>query len=625
LSGVLAIIDETGSQRGDLLVDRMLTALARRGDSTEVWRGEAATIGGTRFGWEMSDGFGGRSIIVCDGDLVVVADASIYYRSDLERKLRTRGVMPNGESTADVIAAAYRAWGTSCPLHLEGDYAFVVYDRARRNTFAARDFMGRRPLYYTRAGGSLIIASAAAAVLEHPGCSRELDEVHLAELVCASSAGADRTPYAGVKSLPAASSLVCDSRSLSVSAYWRPTLDLDERARSFDDVAAQLRELLTSAILERTAREGPTALWLSGGYDSSIMYGVGNEALDRGGRARLHPLSFGYPPGDAAREDDLIEEIARFWNAAPRWLSIDNVSLLADAAAHASESDVPFQHAFENWLRALLAATRAEGCRVALYGDGGDQLFAVSTIFLRDLFAGLRWRELKREWRALGSHGVLALWSGVIRPVLAERLRGVTAERRPKMKVPAWMQREFVERHEIEARGADVEARFATGARGRAGAETIASLANAIVPRVLSGLSALALDHSMELRAPLLDQRVVEFALRRPRAERASDGAVKHVLREAGRGVVPASVLAPRGGVKTGALTGYFERGFRSDPDGIVSGAFSAPLLAALGIVDAGALQQAWRQYKSRDGGGGSELFLAFQVELWLRARMPRS
>lgn len=188
-----------------------------------------------------------------------------------------------------------------------------------------------------------------------------------------------------------------------------------------------------------------------------------------------------------------------------------------------------------------------------------------------------------------------------------------------------WMRREFVERHQLEARGAEMEARFATVGGGRAGAETIASLTNPIVPRVLAVLSALALDHSMELRAPLLDQRLVGFALRRPRAERASDGAVKHLLREAARGSLPASVLAPRAGAKTGALTGYFERGFRSDPGGIVSDAFSAPRLAELGIVDAGALQQAWREYRSRDGGGSGELFLAFQVELWLRARMPSS
>ena len=68
---------------------------------------------GTRFDWEMSDGFAGRDIIVCDGDLVVVADASIYYRDDLKRKLLDAGVTPSGGSSAHLIGSAFRLWGTN--------------------------------------------------------------------------------------------------------------------------------------------------------------------------------------------------------------------------------------------------------------------------------------------------------------------------------------------------------------------------------------------------------------------------------------------------------------------------------------------------------------------------------
>ena len=124
----------------------------------------------------------------------------------------------------------------------------------------------------------------------------------------------------------------------------------------------------------------------------------------------------------------------------------------------------------------------------------------------------------------------------------------------------------------------------------------------------------------MEVRAPLLDRRVVELALHRPRSERASGGAVKHLLRRAARDFLPESITAPRRGAKTGALSSYFATGFRSDPDGIVTRTLEKPVLAELGLVDAATLQQAWRAYRNGSGGGG-ELFLAFQVELWLSAR----
>jgi asparagine synthase (glutamine-hydrolysing) len=147
---------------------------------------------------------------------------------------------------------------------------------------------------------------------------------------------------------------------------------------------------------------------------------------------------------------------------------------------------------------------------------------------------------------------------------------------------------------------------------------------NSVIPRVLASLSGFALEHSVELRAPLLDRRVVEFACRRPRSERTSGGAVKHLLRHAAKDLLPPNVLEPRK-EKTGVLTGYFARSFRSDPDGIVTAAFSKPRLAEMGIIDAAALQQSWQQYKARGTGASGHLFVVFQTELWLSARAPGS
>lgn len=620
MSGLLAVFDIAEPESIDDDVRRMIAPLAQRGDQREVWRGSGATLAATRFDWEMVDGFAGPALIDHDEEIVIVADASLYHRDDLVRKLRGAGVPPTGASAVHLIGAAYRVWGPACPLHLEGDYAFVVYDRIRRRTFAARDFMGRRPLYYARVGGSLVIASSVNAIIEHPSCPRDFDEVALGELIAVSFAGHDRTPYAVVKALPAASCLTCDARGmLNVQEHWRLPVDDNAEKQSFDAALDELKALLELAIVERCAPGGPTGIWLSGGYDSPVMYGVGNDALTRRGLGRLCPLSFSYPPGDRAREDELIEEIARFWGASPTWLSIDDVPLLADAAEHAAVSDIPFQHAFENWLRALLGATHAQGCRVALSGDGGDQLFALSTVFLRDLFSGLRWRELRREWRMFGGGGARALWRAVVGPALIEGLDALRSERRPQIPFPSWLRPEFLQRHQLVTREVRAEELLARGGGGHAAAETRRSLGNPIVPRVLTGLSALALEHSVELRVPLLDRRIVDFALQRPREERASRGAVKHLLRQAGVGLLPPAVLAPRP-EKTGVLTEYFARGFRADPEGLVSDTFEAPILADLGIVDAAALQQSWRDYQ-RGTSGGAHLFVAFQTELWLKMR----
>ena len=621
MSGIIVIVEPRHETIGDASVAPMLAAIADRGDRCEVIRRDDTVLAVARFEWEMEVGLSGNALVVTDGDITVAADATLYYCDDLLRALNGAGVRPRGTTPAHMIAAAYRAWGVECAGKLEGDFAFVIRDHARRRTIAVRDFMGRRPLYYAEVGDALIIASSVSAIVANPACPKDLDLLALGEIVGVSLAGHSLTPYVAVKALPAASSLVHDNRQAQTRRYWEPRLETGSSydAESFDSASEELRALLSAAITERCAGSGRTAIWLSGGYDSSVLFAVGNAALDRLGGERLLPLSFSYPVGDPGREDELIDEITRFWKARPTWLSIEDVPLLGDAAAHAARSDVPFQHAFENWLRALLDGTRRCGAHVALNGDGGDQLFAVSTIFLQDLFAGFQWRELRREWRALGGSGVRELWRSVARPVLAEfRARGDMAA--PAMTFPEWMSTDFMRRHGLERRQAEAEASLASGGGARAATETRRSLANPTTPRVLAGLSALGLEYSVDLRAPLLDRRVVEFALQRPRAERASAGAVKHLLRRTAQGLLPPTVLAPRA-QKTGVLTGYFSRSFRSDPNEIVSDTFAHSILAAAGIVDGAALQQAWREYKRSGTGGGGHVFVAFQTELWLKAR----
>jgi asparagine synthase (glutamine-hydrolysing) len=128
--------------------------------------------------------------------------------------------------------------------------------------------------------------------------------------------------------------------------------------------------------------------------------------------------------------------------------------------------------------------------------------------------------------------------------------------------------------------------------------------------------------HGVEMRAPLLDRRIVEFALRRPRSERASLGEVKRLLRGAGRDLLPESVLTPRQ-TRTGMLTGYFRRSFMEDANGLIESTFRQPVLADIGVVDRDALLRAWHEY--RNGGSGflgGMLFATLHTELWVRARL---
>ena len=129
MSVILAVVGDGATTIDDDSVTRALAAMrAAPSDRSEIWRGEGAVFAVARQPWEMSPTFSGDALVVTDGALTVVADASIYYRDDLRAALARARVAPTGASASHLILAAYRAWGADCAQRLEGDFAFVIWD-----------------------------------------------------------------------------------------------------------------------------------------------------------------------------------------------------------------------------------------------------------------------------------------------------------------------------------------------------------------------------------------------------------------------------------------------------------------------------------------------------------------
>ena len=611
--------------------DGCLRAMRGRGDRTRVHHTDHVLLGASHFEWENELAAGATDRLAWDDEIRVAADASLFYRDDLRRDLRARGVDATGPSAAQLIAAAYRAWGDDCVHHFEGDFAFVLYDGARKRTLFARDFSGRRGLYFAHFGSTLVVGSSIAGVLAHPGCARDLDLVYLGAAAASLHAEDLDTPYRAVKSLRAGARAACRlGQEPQIDMYWQfPTLNegTSGTAEEFERAAEELRELLARAVLERLAPIGPTALCLSGGHDSPALFGAGMMRLRQMGESeRLRAVSMSYPVGDPAREDEFITDIAGKWSAPVHWVHIDNVPLVDRLADYAARADEPFLHSFEEFVRALFAGARDLGARVALLGDGGDQLFAVSTIFMLDLFAQLRWKELAREWQAFGPQGYRAFFTRVVAPVARSAARFGRPDRRLLIRPPPpWIRRDFLRTHGLLQHEFQGARRVEPPGLSRATTETRRSLFHPVIARVQAAWTSFALESGLEVRAPLLDQRILNFAARRPRSERASMGEVKRLLRWSMRGLLPDHVLTPRK-EKTGVLLAYFDRSLRADRTGLIEEAFGSPRLAELGIVDPVRLREEWHEYRSKGGTRrGMQLFFTLQMELWTRARLTRA
>jgi len=305
---------------------------------------------------------------------------------------------------------------------------------------------------------------------------------------------------------------------------------------------------LAGAVRERLAPAGPTTVWLSGGWDSTAVFASGERVLrERGGGKHLRAVSLSYPPGDPGREDELIEAAAGRWGSPIHWVDIAGVPLLDGPGERAAGRDEPFAHAFEMGNRALARGTRALGSRVALDGVGGDQLFQVSPVYLADLLRGGRLPSLAREWRRTGlsGSGFHQFFHWAMLPLLPRWLRRSVAPIRGgrplrghlERPLPSWLRADFAERTGLLAR--EAAAAPPRDGMGPAAYETSWYLSHPYFPRAFACVADFALEEGVEVRSPLFDRRVVEFAVGRPREERAGGGETKRLLRRAMRRVTP--------------------------------------------------------------------------------------
>jgi asparagine synthase (glutamine-hydrolysing) len=630
VSGIAAIAGSKSLDSERLRLDRILAAMSARGEHPQESRFPAGSVAAVRHEWETAP----LSLVSATRtrEVAVAADCSLYYRAELVGALRSAGVDVDPDSGgAALLGAAFLAWDDDCARRVEGDFAFVVYDPNRRLLFAARDFCGRRPLFYARVGDDLLVASSVAAILAHPEARRAID----LSVVAASAAGLfalrDETCYLDVKMLPPGHSLTWREGRLNVRAFWVPP-PVERRGSvagmGLEEGAERLRELLVSAVGERLDTTAPTAVWMSGGWDSTGVYGCGNLARQQRGLAKpLRPVSIRYPVDDPGHEDEWIQATADLWGGEPHWLDIADIPLFVDPERRAAERDEPFAHVFENWNRSLAHGSARSGANIALDGVGGDHLFQMSIVYLAELLKSGRLFELRREWSSKGMRGwkdfvrwaVLPLLSRRVDPVLTLLRGGRPVPGYLERPVPSWMREDFLRSHGV----LDRERRNTPDATGHGPVayETLWYLTHPFGGRVLSTVSGIALEEGIEVRSPLMDARLVEFALSRPWAERSYRNETKRLLRYALRGLVPDSVLAPRR-YRTGTTSGYLLKALPRWKQ-ILGKTFECPTLAELGIVDAKELSRACsRFYDGRDEDVAVALIFSFQTELWMRARL---
>ena len=428
MSGFVALLDPAGTIARGSEVDRMVQRARLRGpDQTGEWSGAAGRIAVVRAHWEAGIDFAGPVLVLEEPGIVVAADASLYYRDDLVRQLRAAGHGPAGSTPSHLIAAAYRAWGAAGVARLEGDFAFLLWDTVRQQLLAAREFTGGRPLYFAAVGSGLLVGSDLTALSLHPAVDRALNLPTIAEDISAiSTTVVEETVFCGVRRVPAGSLLRWESgQSPRLERFWEPPFFGRETRQDSRSGEEQLRDVLGEAVRQRMSQTGKTTVWMSGGYDSPAVFAMAQQYAGADGRGPVEPVSMSYPPGDAGREDELIQRVADHFHSPVQWVPIGNVPGWTDPVAWAAERDQPAAHPYERWNASIAEGTLTAGARVGLTGNGGDQFFAGSLLFLADLVRAGRGRSLLRELRSMDAfhwRALRPLFRWTVQPLLPQPL-----------------------------------------------------------------------------------------------------------------------------------------------------------------------------------------------------------
>jgi asparagine synthase (glutamine-hydrolysing) len=628
MSGIVGVFPRDRAPVEAALMQRMLSQMSARGNGcSAVWRGEGAALAVARNTWESTAEFSGEVLVVRDRELAIAADASLYYRADLQKKLAAMGARLQVTTPSHLILAAYRAWGDQCVRHLEGDYAFILWDERQDRVLCARDFGGSRPLFYAEIGDSLVVASTLHALRAHPHCPGGFNEYHLAETAANLWLSAYETAHSALTAVPAGFVLSRNRRGVScLSRSWHPPTIDSRNAAPLAEAAAELRECLGRAVQERLAPEHITSVWMSGGRDSTAVFGAGQSVLQqRPGARRLRPVSLSYPLGHPGREDEFITAVAQYWNVPVHWLHLQEIPPVERPVWAAAQRDEPYEPPFETFNRAAARASRSLGARVALDGWGGDQLFASSPVYLADLLRTGRWMALAREWRAFQVHDFRSFFSTAITPTLPPFLHLAATWLRGGRRLQDELQHCDWLSKRLEKTVRERQQCYVRGGRGSSLAtqELYLSLTSATWSRVRGWHSALALEEGVEVRSPLYDGRVIELAVARPRDERRSGRDTKILLRAAMRGLLPDDVLAPRR-ARTGVPGNYFRNALRTTYAQLLNQVIDSSVLGDLGVIDPRALRRsadACLSHSWNDAVSGA-LFFTLQTELWLRARV---
>jgi asparagine synthase (glutamine-hydrolysing) len=556
-----------------------------------------------------------------DGSRWVVFNGEIYNYLELRRD-HLNGHQFRSSSDTEVILHMYDAFGEDCVRHFNGMFAFAIWDTRDRRLFLARDRVGVKPLYYTLRNGTFLFASEIKSLLQHADASVEIDVTSIDDFMTFGYVQSPRTIFKNIYRLPEGHTLTWHDGDIRLRQYWDLRFEPDE-ATPVDAQCERLLELLDDSLRLRLRSDVPLGVLLSGGVDSSAVTALLARAV-----GRIKTFSVGYDAGKDYNELEYARTIARKFDTDHHEVIVEPRAFEAFIPKFVYQMDEPVTEgaALSLYFVSELAARHV---KVIMSGEGADELFAGYPVYPR-----MGWLEAYRRIpEALRAHlldHVVRLWGGsnidryvywstlpLERRYLGvhlydDRIRGPLYSAELVHRLGGFDPRGTLEELHKRTAGWDMLSRLLY-------VDTKTWLPNDILIKA----DRMSMATSIELREPLLDYRLVEFAARLPSRYKVRNGQSKYILKRALEGILPTEILhRPKMGFPT-PLAWMF----RGDMYGYVRDVLLDPRSTARGYFDPTAVGRFVTEHLSGKADHHSVLWRLLILEEWHRqfADVPRS
>lgn len=498
------------------------------------------------------------------GDVSITFNGEIYNYRDLRDELRGLGHAFRSASDTEVLLAAYREWDVECLTHLTGQFAFGLYDERRRRLLLARDRAGEKPLFYSRQGNRVVFASELKALMADPAFPRRIDHASLEHFLAYGYVPGDASILRDVRKLPQGHAAVweLDGDRWRVWPYWRLPDAAPDNGATADALSEELEALLARSVQRQLVADVPVGILLSGGIDSSLVTALaarvspvpvrtftvtfpGHKAHDEAPHARAVASHFGTTHTELVGEPQSVDALAT--------LARQFDEPLGDSAI------VP------TYLVSRMIRTEAT---VALGGDGGDELFG-GYWFYSWLLRQERWRgsvpapvrgavASLAERLPIGMRGrnhLIGMSNGAARSIAHINIFFDRHSRRRLLR-PAFAGHEQPS-PEVSRGGS------AVGGTRLLREALEADFRSTMVDAYLVKVDRASMLASLEVRAPWLDHRIIEFAYARvPDRMRANEHEQKILPRLLARRLLPPSLDLDRKQGFTMPLDAWFAGGW---------------------------------------------------------------